>query len=112
MAREDDRQRVAVHDRPHRPRRARARRTRRQLSVGHDLAVRDAGELAQDAPVEVGLESEVDRQVEPLPLAFEVLVELAPRGIDRDGRAKHAQPEGVGEKLELALGLGVIGDAA
>ena len=55
---------------------------------------------------------DIERQIEPAPVSLEVLVELAPRGVDRLRRAQHAHAEGAGEALELPLGLGVVGDAA
>ena len=52
------------------------------------------------------------RQVEVLPLALEVLVELAPHPVDRGCGAEDAGPESPCERLELVLRLGVERDAA
>src|SRR2546426_12513854 len=82
VAWQDDRQRVPVHDRSDRTCGSRPCCTRREFAVGDDLAVRDARKLSQDAAVEVGEQCDVDRQVELLPLALEVLVELAPSRVD------------------------------
>src|SRR6266576_1008169 len=54
VARQDDRQRVAVHHHPDSASGPWPRRPRRQLTVRDDLAVRHPGELAQDATVEIG----------------------------------------------------------
>src|SRR5205823_6438925 len=77
-----------------------------------DVAVGHAGELAQDTPVEVGLEREVDVEVETLPLAREVLVELAACRVDRNRGAQHTQAEDAGEQVQLTFGVGVVRDAA
>src|SRR2546426_3252434 len=61
VAREHDRQWVAVHHRPDGASGSRPRGACCELAVGHDLAVGDAGELAQDATVEVGEQSDVER---------------------------------------------------
>src|SRR5580765_1550562 len=112
VARKDDRQWVSVHHRADRARRARPRRACGQLAVRDDLSVRDARKLPKHAAVEVREAGDVDRKVEGVPLALEVLVELAPRGIDRLRRAQHAHAEVARELLELALRVRVVGDPA
>ena len=108
----DDRQRVAVHHHPDGPSGTRPRGARCELAVGDDLAVRNPGELAQDATVEVGEQRDVERQVELLTRSLEVLVELAARRIDRLRRAQDPDAEVARQAVELALGLGVVGDPA
>ncbi len=44
--------------------------------------------------------------------ALEVLVELAPRAVDRAARPEHPRAETAREQLELPLGLGVEADPA
>src|SRR5206468_10962259 len=55
---------------------------------------------------------DVDRQVEALPAAREVLVQLAACRIDRPRRAQHAHAERLREAVELALGVRVVRDSA
>src|SRR4029077_5887480 len=112
MARQYDRQWVSVHHRADGARRARPRRACGQLAVRDDLSVRDARKLPKHAAIEVREAGDVDRKVEGVPLAFEVLVELTPRGIDRFRRAQHAHAEVARELFELALRVGVVGDPA
>src|SRR5580765_2119580 len=111
VARKDDRQWVSVHHRADGARRARPRRACGQLAVRDDLPVRDARELPEHAAVEVREPGDVDREVEAVPLAFEVLVELAPRGIDRLRRAQHADAEVARELFEHALRGGGVAEA-
>src|SRR5207244_1766812 len=112
MARQDDRQRVAVHDHSDGASGTWPRGARCELTVRNDLAVRHPGELAQDATVEIGEQRDVDREVEAVSLALEVLVELAACRIDRLRRAQHPKAESPGELLDFPLGVGVVGDPA
>src|SRR5439155_22918596 len=112
VAGQEDWQRVAVHHHPDGASGTRPRGACCELAVGDDLAVRDAGELAQDAAVEVGEQSDIERQVELSPRSLEILVELSARGIDRLRRTKHPHAEVAGEVVELALRVSVVGDPA
>src|SRR5919197_479751 len=80
VAREHDRQRIAVHHHADGTGGTRSCGTRSELAVRDDLAVRDARELVQDAAIEVRLQRQIHVQGEGVPLALEVLVELLPRG--------------------------------
>ena len=53
---------------------------------------------------------EIDRKLERATTSLEVLVELAPRLVDRLRGAQHAQPEGARKALDLLVGIGVIHD--
>src|SRR5512133_2030567 len=110
VAGENDRQWVAVHHHPDGASGTRPRGARCKLAVGDDLAVRDTGELAHDATVEVGEQGKVERQVELVPLPLEVLLELAARGIDRLRRPQYPDAEVAREAIEFPLGLRVVGD--
>ena len=76
------------------------------------MAVLDARELGEDAPVELRRRAEVEREVERVPAALEVLVELAAHLVERGRRAEDARAEAAREVLELALGIRVEVDAA
>src|SRR6266576_7309226 len=76
VARQDDRQRVAVHHHPDGASGTGPRGACCELAIGDDLSVGDAGELAQDAAVEVGEQRDIERQVELSPRSLEILVEL------------------------------------
>src|SRR5439155_15546631 len=101
VARQDDRERIAVHDRAHRTSCARPLSASCQLAVRHDFAVRDARELSEYAAVELRQESNIDWKVERPSPPVEVLVQLATRRVDRLRRAQDADTEGPGEQLDL-----------
>src|SRR5258708_6803028 len=112
MAREHDRDGVAVHDRSDRTRGLRLARLCRQGAVGRDLTEGHASELLEHRAAEVAREAQVDIEVEPLALAGEVLVELPASGIDWPRRAKHPRAEAPCEPLALQARHGRIGDDA
>src|SRR5262249_34504495 len=94
VAREHDRDRVAVHDRPDGARGTWMLGAAGQLAVRRQLAVRNVRELVEHAAREARADAEVDREVElPAPM-LEVLVELPPRLVDASRRAEHANADG------------------
>src|SRR3954453_20735459 len=99
MAREDDRERVAVHDDSDRAGGLRAMRLGRERSVGRDLAVRDTREPLQHFPVELTGHSQIDRELELRAGSVEVLVKLAAHRVDRLRRAEDANAELPCERL-------------
>jgi hypothetical protein len=112
MAGEDDRDRVPVHERPYRARRAGVPRFRRKRAVRRDLSVRHSPELVHHAEAERRGEADVDRELERSAPSVEVLVELALRLVERLRDAEEPGAEVARERLEVALGLGVELDAA
>src|SRR3954447_24030144 len=112
MTRKDDRDRVAVHDRPDCPGRPRLPDLRREGTVGRDLAEGDASKLLQNGAPEVSGQSKVDLELEALALALEVLVELPCDVVDRARRAKDARAETPRQPLGPEIGVDLIGDNA
>src|SRR4051812_22152939 len=100
MAREDDRDGVAVHHGSDSARGPRPADLAGERAVGGRDAVRDLRKLTQHLFVEGG-DPQVERQVELAPPAVEVLVQLAPGLVER--RAQDARPEQTGKLLLLAL---------
>ncbi len=81
-----------------------------QLPVGRRLAVRHAGELAEDRHGEGRQRAQVEREVEGAALALEVLVELATRRVDAPGRAEDARAGDARQLLEPIPGISVERD--
>src|SRR5881394_67228 len=76
----DDRNRVGSESRPGRAERPRAAGALRRVGVRDHLAERHLGGGAQDSAVEARVaQAPVEREIEAIALALEVLVELSPR---------------------------------
>ena len=112
MARQHDRDRVAVERAADGTRRARPADPGRQAAVRLGCAVGDAGELGEDKPLERGQRAEVDGEIERSPAAGEVLVELPAGALDGADGAQNAGAERAGQRLELAFRVGVERDPA
>ncbi len=110
MAREHDGDAVPVHHRADRARGTGVAGPLGELAVGRSLAVRHLRELGEDTQRELGEAAHVEGEVERGPAAAEVVVELAARRVERVGSAKDARTGDAGERLQLALGLGVERD--
>ena len=110
MAGEHDRKRVPVHHRADGARRARPLGLCREPPVRGDLSVGHVRELVEHSTVERRDPLEVELEVECLPPALEVLVELAARVVER--RTQDADAEASREPFDVALGLGVVRDPA
>src|SRR4029079_8431781 len=91
MAREDDRERIAVHHHADGARGLRAPGPCRQLAVRLRVPVGDLRELGEDGHCEARLPTEVDGQVDRAPTAGEVLLELGPGVVDRARSAEDAR---------------------
>src|SRR5436190_957125 len=98
---EDDRDRVAVHDRPDRARSAWVSGERSKVAVRRRRPVLDARELREHALVVRGQAPDVPVDLEAAPLPREVFVELPAHAIDRLRRPEHARAELLRERLEL-----------
>ena len=68
--------------------------------------------MVEHLAAELAGQPQVERELELVPLALEVLVQLPPRLVGRPRRAEHPRAEGPRELLLLALGFGVVGDLA
>src|SRR6266566_686846 len=112
MAGQNDRDGVAVHDRPDGARGPRLARLRGERAVGRDLSERDAPELLEHRAAEVAGEPQVDLELELLALAREVLVELAASRVDGARRAEDARAEAACEPFDLGVGIRLVGDDA
>src|SRR5438552_2442284 len=112
MAGEDDRERVPVHRGPDGARRAGSADLGGEGAVGRRVAVLDPVQLLEDAPVELRRRAEVEVEVERVPAAGKVLVELSPYAVERLRSAQDPRSELAREPLELRLRLGVEADAA
>src|SRR5690242_16063428 len=108
VAREDDRHRVAVHDRADGAGGAGPARTLGERPVGRELAVRHPPELLEYGAAELARGTEVDVEVELPARAGEVLVELATDLVGRVRRAQHTRAEDAGETLGLGVRVGVV----
>src|SRR4051812_12298916 len=75
MARHDDRERIASGGRACRARATRRTRAPRELRVGDHLAVRNARDLAPDAPLEAGAIAR-QHELEPEAMAVQVFQQL------------------------------------
>src|SRR3954451_17072603 len=107
MAREDDRNRVAVHDLADRAGGAWISGASGKRPVGRRRPILDARELFEDDTVVVGKEADVDLEVEVAALAGKVLVELAAYPVDRLRGTQHAGAEAPREDVEVVLRLRV-----
>src|SRR5262249_2381834 len=103
VARKDDRDRVPVHDGADGSSRLRGTDPSRESAVRRCVAVLDARELGEDALMELGRGPKIERKVERMAIAGEVLVELATDVIERGGRAEDARTEAAREVFELPL---------
>src|SRR5690349_23288606 len=99
VARQDDRHRVAVHDRADGAGRPRPAGALGERAVGRHLAVRDARELPEHGAPELARGAEIDLELELLARAGEVLVELATDLVGRPRRAQDARAEDPGQAL-------------
>src|SRR4051812_37940154 len=112
MARDDDRDGIAVERAADRPGGTRLADAGGEPAVRVHLPVRNAPQLGQHELLEGGQPTQVDGKVEVLPSAFEVLVELALHVVHRARRAQHARAVEPGQPLDLGFGIGVEGDLA
>ena len=97
---------------PDRPRRAGSADLRGESAVCRRVAVLDSVQLLEDTPVELRRRAEVELEVERVPAAGEVLVELAAHAVERLRGAQDTRAEEPREQLELRLRLRVEADAA
>src|SRR5215218_9073658 len=107
-----DRDRIPVHHRSDGTGRPRSPGTRSERSVRRHLTVRDLGEPLEDGAVEVGHRPQVELEVEVAPPPLEVLVQLAPRAVDRTRGTEHARAERSREHLLVAFRVRVELDPA
>src|SRR6185295_9144774 len=110
VARNHDRHRVSVQRSADRPRGLRLPDTRGEPAIGVHLAVWDTLELGENDLLECGHRAQVDREVEVLPAALEVFVELAPSFVQGPRRAEHAHAVQTRKALDLGVWIGVEGD--
>src|SRR5436190_6832240 len=97
----DDRNRVGPERRPRRPERPRAAGALRCVRVGDHLAERHLGGRAQDSAVEARVaQAPVEREIEAIAFALEVLVELSPRLVQALWVGKDARRDVLGEMGE------------
>ena len=78
---------------------------RGESAVRRRLAVRHPSELVEHRERERREATEVEGEIEGVTLAVEVLVELAPRRVDRPRRAQHARPGDPCQAVELLVGI-------
>ena len=112
VAREHDRDRVAVHDDPNGAGGLRAMGLGGEGSIGRELAVGNLGEKLQHLAVELARHSQIERELELRARALEVLAQLAARRIDRLCCAEDAKAERLREFLRRMLGVRVVRDSA
>ena len=67
---------------------------------------------SQDASVEVRERVDVERQLEAMAVALEVLVQLTAGRVDRRRRPQHAHAEGACQPIHFLLGVRVVRDPA
>ena len=85
---------------------------RGERAVGRRVPVLDPVQLLEDAAVELRRGAEVELEVEGVPAAGEVLVQLQVHPVERLRAAQDARAELPGQPLELCLRLRVEADAA
>jgi hypothetical protein len=104
VARDDQRDRVAAECRPGGADGPWAARLRGHGAIGRGGTVADPGRGLEHAAAEAGAECPVDREVEPGPLAVEVLLQLASGGVEAGGCLEEARGDPRRQLLQDRVG--------